>query len=242
MKHGKIRAAALLAAAVLCICSGCKDKGIEPPEEYTIGEETVAALVPEEGAQLTAADETSYTYEGLTSGGDTVSAYAGQLTAEESGFSIVDDELAQREAPDYTAAEGSLRLAKNSATEGQVVTLLVTWTENACTVLLEQAEGAVKEAEKESQSMSMLEAVDYIKSLSPADLGLSGATMEDYRVYAIDGVVFVDDRPCLRLNVYSVDNPQQANEIMGSYLMTGDGRHLYRLDNKTGMVEELDSF
>ena len=54
--------------------------------------------------------------------------------------------------------------------------------------------------------------------------------MEEYEVYAEEGLVLVDSSPCLQLNVYS-STPRQYR---GCYLMTVDGAHLYQLDRVSG--------
>ena len=73
---------------------------------------------------------------------------------------------------------------------------------------------------------------------TPALLGLSGASMEEYEVYAEEGLVLVDSSPCLQLNVYS-STPRQYR---GCYLMTVDGAHLYQLDRDVSQVTELTPY
>ena len=62
--------------------------------------------------------------------------------------------------------------------------------------------------------------------------------MEEYEVYAEEGLVLVDSSPCLQLNVYS-STPRQYR---GCYLMTVDGAHLYQLDRDASQVTELTPF
>lgn len=249
MNQKRIRWTALL-LALLCLLAGCKgDKeegadgdtapegGGDLPAAYTVGEENVAALTPGEGAQMSMSGTISYTYDGLTSASETVAGYVAQLKGEESGFTVVDEELVEAEDPSYTARSGTVRLAKNAAEAGKAVTVLITWEQGSCTVTVDEAEGSVSAP---PEMMNLAEALDYVSSLPPESLGLSGASMEDYRVRALDGAVLVDSEPCMRIHIYSSDNPEQTNELMGSYLMSADGRHLYRLNEAEGTVEKLE--
>lgn len=88
------------------------------------------------------------------------------------------------------------------------------------------------------QALTVSEAIQRLKSCTPALLGLSGASMEEYEVYAEEGLVLVDSSPCLQLNVYS-STPRQYR---GCYLMTVDGAHLYQLDRDVSQVTELTPY
>ena len=86
--------------------------------------------------------------------------------------------------------------------------------------------------------MTLAEAVEYFKSLSPKLLGLEGASMEEYSVYPIEGTILVDGRPCLRIQAYQ-HTTEGTNQLAGIYLISGDRLHLYRLDQPEGRVQEL---
>lgn len=256
-KVKKLNPKLLIAAAVVVVAGAAAffllgpGKGEEPPApvtEYTLGGENISALTTYEGVSVEKvsgeeeegeeATEEVYAYEGLEATGALIQAYAEQLSSEEGGFSVVDESCQKTDLPDFEADEGVVRLAKDStAEEGKVLSMELSWSGSQCTVILDMPEGAVHEAE--SQGMTLMELSDYVKRLSPATLGLEGTSMDQYEVYVIDGSVLVDDRPCVRVNVYSKDNPEETNHVKGMYLMTGDGRHIYRLDQEQGTVEEL---
>ena len=63
--------------------------------------------------------------------------------------------------------------------------------------------------------------------------------MEEYNVYPIDGVEMVDGVACITLYVYSDGGGQGGNEIMGSYLMSIDGAHLYQVNPVTDEIKVL---
>lgn len=265
-RHLKQAGTALLLAALLCLPSGCKKKddsgeGVNSnlPQEYTLGEASIPALTPgEEEGPVTLGEAAVYTYSGLADPGQTASSYASQLTGSESGFSVVDEELVRTDRPDFSEAEGQIRLAK--AIEGEekkddgededgepaepsamVQSVWVAWTEGTCTVTVEEAAGVITDppVEPEPITMTLTEALDYVKSLPPAALGLDGASMEDYQIYSEEGIVWVDDQTCIRINVYSIDTDGGFNEVAGCYLLASDQSHLYQLDDVTHAVREL---
>lgn len=73
--------------------------------------------------------------------------------------------------------------------------------------------------------------------MTPAELGLSGASIEDYEIFSEDIVETVDDMAYIKLNLYDAKPPYA---FAGSYLMAVDGKRLYRLDATTGELVELD--
>lgn len=227
--------------AALCGLSGCSSEKREPPTEYRAGEEAIPALSAAadiEVAEKTAEGEAMvYTYSGLVTPGTSVEDYVTQLTEEENGFLIVDEEYVQDEAPDFTTKEGVVHLARDAQAEGKVLSVSLEWSEGICAVTVETPEGHVEP--EPLGGTSLAEAVDYLYSLPPATLGLNGNSMSEYQVYAMDGIVFVDRLPCLQLSVCSNNNPEQTNEIMGIYLLSGDRKHIYRMDAKDDKVVEL---
>jgi hypothetical protein len=243
-----------LSLALACTLVGCGDDG--PPESYTLGEETISALqVPEEDeevaftAQEGEDDPTTYTYDGLTDPGAVSQTYVQQLTeAEESPFALVDEDLVETEEPDYTASEGTALLARAGAEDGTVNVLSLSWSDTTCTVALDTREGEItepvteeeaQEEEASGESLSLTGALDYFESLSPSQLGLEGESMDEYRVYSMDGAVTVDGRACLRLQVYGLTD-DNTNKIAGNYLISGDRLHVYRVDEVTGTVVEIN--
>jgi hypothetical protein len=102
----------------------------------------------------------------------------------------------------------------------------------------EEEEPAVEE-EQSGTGLTLTTVVDYLRSFDPNQLGLDGSSMDQYEIYSLNGAVYVDGLPCLRLKVCSTDNTQQANEISGNFLVSSDRNHIYSLDEATGIVKEL---
>lgn len=126
-----------------------------------------------------------------------------------------------------------------------VHTVRITWAPGVCVVTADEQEGMVTAPANDSppvanHSVSQHGAKEILQEMSPAELGLPGESMDEYEILAMDGTVLVDDRACIRLYVYSDDNRPNSNEIMGSYLMSIDGEHLYKMDDVTSDIIELD--
>lgn len=290
--HLKRAGLALLLAALLCLPSGCKkgeEEAVEEvnanlPQEYTLGEITIPALTPgEKEPQLNLGEAKVYTYSGLVDPGAAASSYTAKLTGEEGGFSVVDEELVRTDRPDFSEAEGEIRLAKQNEmkeekeddkkedkdkedeeeggeetaeptptptptptpepepVQGTVQSVRISWSEGTCTVRIEEAAGIITDPPvvPEPVTMTLTEALDYMKSLPPEALGLTGISMEDYRIYSEEGIVWVDDQTCIRINVYEVDGDGRFNVLAGSYLLASDKSHLYQLDDITHSVVEV---
>lgn len=268
MKYKQIGVAVLL-AVLFCLLAACGKGGDDEeeeggvvsdlPTEYSMNGEVISALsVEDENVQVVKDPSVIYFYEGLNSSNATASAYASQLRTED-GFFFVDEEFVKTDSTNFSTEEGTVLLAKDktadeSGDEGEgedgtgtvqedrVVTLRIDWTEGACTVTVSEAAGKVTDPppEPEPVSMTLVDAVDYVNNLPPSVLGLSGESMNDYNIYAIDGIVWVDDVPSLRLRIYSSGSSGQDNDLAGSYLLSNDGLHLYRLNGAEGSVEELE--
>ena len=89
--------------------------------------------------------------------------------------------------------------------------------------------------------MTTAEVVSYIEHLSPSVLGLEGDSMDDYELFASESIILVDGRTCTQVRVYG-DGPAGTNEIKGIYFLSRDGkRYLYRYDEETNTVEQLDT-
>lgn len=243
-----LAALAVVGKSVLPTLQGDREKPQKLPKEYFSGDMAVDALLPgedlpedevwlctttEPGEEETAV---VYAYTGIAAPNEVVHAYVTSIK-ETYSFSEIDDEFYLTDAPDYGKAEGTVRLAAEGESETTLRLLTIEWNEEGCTVTADTAEGAVSER----LSLTLTEAVDYMYTITPQQLGLSGSqNIEDYEIYINDGIVLVEGKPCMRVNIYSKDNPEQTNDVAGRYLMTSDGAHLYRINDDTGKVEEVD--
>lgn len=124
-----------------------------------------------------------------------------------------------------------------------VHTVRITWSPGVCVVTADEEEGKVTAPASSTpaqHSVSQRGARKCLEAMSPADLGLAGESMDQYEVLPMDGTEMVDGKPAIRLHVYNDNNVAGSNDIMGMYLMTIDGEHLYRLDLSTNELTELE--
>lgn len=125
-----------------------------------------------------------------------------------------------------------------------VHTVRITWSPGVCVVTADEQEGKVTSppasSGSASHSVTQHSAKQILQEMEPSQLELAGASMAEYEVMPVDGTETVDGRPCIRLYVYSDNNQPNSNEFLGSYLMSIDGEHLYKVDPITDEIKELD--
>lgn len=241
----KLPALALLLGFAL---GGCGGGAAEPPEAYGIDEDSLPALgmvgrPGTEGTTFTAeeaeeGESATYVYGGLSDGGAEAKIYVNALTTDY-GCSIIDESGTVLSEPvDFSVEEGSVLIGKNTEAGDGIFQVSLQWTAESCTVSVSVAEGLqVTQPQEEmplGTALTTQEAVESIESLSPQTLGLDGASMEGYFVYAQDGYVMVDGQACYLMNVYDEDHA-----IRESCLLSLDGQKLYLLDRETGQVRPV---
>jgi len=105
-------------------------------------------------------------------------------------------------------------------------------------VLLKAVKHRPKE-EKQVESMTMVESINYMEALAPKSLGLEGNSMDEYEVLPVVGTVLVDGVPCTEVYVYRQDEKTGTNVFQGSYLLDRSGAALYELNRDEGTVTPL---
>ena len=228
---------ALLLTCSTLVLSGCG--GEKLPEAYSAGEDSLPSLTTlisldplPQCTEDTEGDTTSYCYTGIDAPAQAVTDYRDAL---ESDLGCVPlSAQGERLAEDTELSDsGELILAKESDSGSGLFQLDVTWDDSSCTITPSFDQDAA--LPEESSSMTMAEAVEYIRSLPPSALGLTGNDMSDYNIFCEDGLVLLDGAPCLRLNVY------RSGSYQGSYLFSPAAKALYRLDRSTGEVQPLST-
>ena len=125
-----------------------------------------------------------------------------------------------------------------------VHTVRITWSPGVCVVTADEQIGEVTSPPPSAASaqhpVTQRGAVQQLEKLSPAQLGLPGESMDLYEVIPMDATKMVNGEPCIWMHVYSDKNVPNSNEFMGSYLMTLDAEHLYRVDPITDEITELE--
>ena len=252
-KKWKVLLAILLTLSVFTACGDKSEVEEEQemyiiPNAYFIGSETITAVQPEAGlylSQLTTAEDGAfiYTYAGFEDVCTSIQTYAEMLTGEEHGFSVVDGETFRpAKGPDYTVADGTVSFSKDAENE-KITVVRLDWTAGQCVASIsikdKPAPEEPKTQKKNTYGLSHTGAIDYLKELDPAVLQLSGESMDDYNIYVRNGFTYVDGEACLRIEIFSNANSAQTNAYMGKYFMSGNGEHIYRL-NDEGVAEEMD--
>lgn len=208
----------------------------EDKKEDESGESSGSESVEDEDV-----DRYIYFYE-LNSPAEVVDRYLDVMLGGEQGFSLVDAEyVIQEDRPELEDASGSLVLARNSTEqEGHVFQVSVGWSEASANlaVRVSAPTGNVhKPAPKpKPEAASLDEHMNQLMAMDPAELGLSGSSMDEYEIYAMGGFVKVDDLDCRRFTIYSRDQP---GTIAGIFLISSDKKHFFQLDQATGGVTEL---
>ncbi len=226
---------------------------------YTLGEDTTISLdtLLEEGeGELIArrspekpkGDESSnvdtrytYIYE-LTNPAEVMNRYLDAVLGGEQGFSLVGEDyvILDEQRLELQDAEGVLILARPSVVEGHIFQLVIGWSQASANlaVRVSAPEGAVTkpEPEPEPEPTSVSEQMEQLRSMTPAELGLAGASMDNYTIFPVDGFVTVNGQECRRFNLY----PQgDTGSIAGTYFLSTDKQHVYVLDPNTNTVSTI---
>ena len=195
----------------------------------------------------------TYIYE-LTSFADVMDRYLDVVMSGEHGFYITDENyVVQEERPELQDAEGALLLARNATVaegeeggENQVFQLVIGWSEASANlaVRVSVAPGKISFPKKEepgtsnvSEPSSVSMQMEQLRNMSPAHLGLSGSSMDNYTIFPVDGFVKVNEQDCRRFNVYEKNN---LGTIAGTYFFSVDQEHIYVLnpsDNKVHTIK-----
>ena len=266
MKHisKKQRLLLILMALAMCLLTAC-GKGADtdadtdeiPPEEelalvpnaYFIGSQSLTAVEAERGVTLqdlyaTESGAFVYTYVGFEVVNESVQNYVARLIDAENGFKIVDGEtFRSTPAPDFTQSEGTVSLSK-PADNDKITVIRLDWSAGQCVASISIEDAPIEEPKKDPVNKNNIGlthtgASDYLKELSPSVLGLEGDSMEAYNFYIMTGFTYVDGEACLRIHVYASDATTGTNVHVGTYFMSGNAEHIYRL-SEDGLAIEMD--
>ena len=238
----KAYAADLLAERIEVEVSDEEESTAEAGSQPESGEEETSE--PESGASESGKEETSEPESGASESSE------GEKTTKTITlrYFFVNDNFEEVEMPDFSAETGSAHLARATGKGDEIISLRAEWAPTRCAITVGLAHGAIKELPpKENNSvytnpyltpMTELEAIDYVASLEPGQLGLEGESMEEYSVYSMTGSVMINDEPCMQIRVFSKDNPAGTNAVEATFLIDGVG-NLYRIEESTGEVSRV---
>ncbi len=213
--------------------------------------ETKFSLVDEEFVRLK--DEPDFTAaEGMVLMARNLPKPEPETTPEPEPTPEEDEEGKESGAPEESAAPSEEPSPEPTASAepveeppDMVLTVRITWSPGKCVVTADEEEGRVTSppsSRPAQHPVTQRGAAQVLKRLDPAMLGLPGQSMEGYEVIPMDGTELVDGLTAIRMHVYSDDNASGTNDFMGSYLMTIDGDHLYRVDPNTDAIIEVEGY
>ncbi len=213
--------------------------------------ETKFSLVDEEFVRLK--DEPDFTAaEGMVLMARNLPKPEPEATPEPEPTPEEDEEGKESGAPEESAAPSEEPSPEPTASAepveeppDMVLTVRITWSPGKCVVTADEEEGRVTSppsSRPAQHPVTQRGAAQVLKRLDPAMLGLPGQSMEGYEVIPMDGTELVDGLTAIRMHVYSDDNASGTNDFMGSYLMTIDGDHLYRVDPNTDAIIEVEGY
>ncbi len=190
-----------------------------------------------------------YTYDLATtgvSGGEATAGYAKTMAS--SGFKVVDafhpmdDEYYELLDLDYTQRAGTVTFAKKATGTDRLLMVTVDWHSFGATVTVEYRDGTIWVAPPSTDSgstsrgsLTISDAVEFLESSNPTDLGLSGTSMESYNIYTAEALVMIDGVSYRQFNVSEKAADGNGNVFAGSYLINSDG-DTYRVDPVSGAV------
>lgn len=235
MRYLPIAACSLTAALLLSACGFGK---AEPPQEYVLEENSLPSLttlVPLEDEEMSFQESAgedgavTYVYSQLTSGCKTAEKYAQALQSEYDCMLATDSKTSG--APDFSTSPGQVLAAQKLEDSEQLFLLTIQWEDTSCSVTPALADESAFPSQ-ESSSLTLEEAEAYLRRSPPSALGLPGTSMDEYLIYPQEGTVYLDNQPCLMLNIYSAADHQ----FQQSYLLVTSTMEVYALDRSTGQA------
>ena len=241
----------LIAAALVYVFvfSGKIERTPKSPDAYVINENSAPSLDlflgTAEGTLIkidkpTKEDPDHYTYyyDHVLDAKGTAQTYYSQLILPEQGFTLVDQTLLPIETPDFDNLTGENILVRPAIQEGQLFRIITAFTsEQVCTVDVSCIPGSIQTPPEpeEPEVATLVEQVDHMLTYTPAQLGLEGSDLHEYKVFPVEGIMSVDGRACRQFNVYEIREAEKnVCSIVGTYLLTLDLQELYQLDPNTG--------
>lgn len=189
----------------------------------------------------------TYVYHNFPDLLESITQYVAKMTGGQ-GYFAVDENMQKKKAVAAEGNEGSCSLAKTGDEEGTIIHLDIAWMGEDCTVVASSIPGEIKEAIETYESsgnsagkktLSLLEAKEFIWSLSPSALGLEGDNMRAYQIYTADVDAMVDGQPCIRLSIFKKEETG-ANVSAGEYCLTRTGDKLYRIQKGSNKVTQVE--
>ena len=177
----------------------------------------------------------------VTTPATVMNRYLDAVLGGEQGFSVVDESyVVVDERPELVDDEGAFIIARPSVVEGHIFQLVIGWSHSNETLVVRVSapEGSITtpKPEEKPEPTSVSQQMEQLRGMTPGELGLSGASMDGYTIFPVDGFVMVNGQECRRFNIYPQGDP---GAIAGTYLLSRDNQHVYVLDPLTDTVSTI---
>jgi len=147
---------------------------------------------------------------------------------------------AEAETAEEEPAEGETK--ERIVSEDGVVRRLcmdIDWGKDNCLVTLSMIDVDPFSKSISDPPLSYTMVKDMMRTLHPSEIGLTGESMDDYLMIPGPGVVSIDNKACVKLTVYDV-NEYGSNQLAGTYFISQMGHELYRQVGNTFEVEKIE--
>lgn len=192
-----------------------------------------------------------YTYDVSTTGytgGQATSGYVSYLGS--SGYKIIDpyhnvnNEYYEMLTPDFTQRAGTVAMAKKASGTERLMLLVVDWHYYGATVTVSYLDGTLwvappPETTASKGSLTISDAVDFLKTRNPSELGLSGNTMDDYSIYTAEGLVIINGVTYREFTILGKTEGGAGSSFGGNYLIDAEGNS-YSVNENTGTILPLN--
>lgn len=119
----------------------------------------------------------------------------------------------------------------------------IDWTPTSCLITLDKTPGQdfITSLRDAGTFLSFSGAKAMMQTVTPAEIGLPGTSMDAFSLKPGPGFVMVDGRACLTMYVYG-KNDVGTNSLMGTYFISSDYSYLYRQVGDSSDEVELIEF
>lgn len=166
----------------------------------------------------------------------------GAPQAKTTASSSTEPDTPAEEGDETTSADATLLAYSDYEHDSQMqFRVRIDWTPTSLLITLDKIAGEdfVTSLQEAGTFLSFSGAKAMMSTVTPAEIGLPGASMAEYSLKPGPGFVMVDDKACLTIYVYG-KNSVGTNSLMGTYFISSDCTTLYRQIGETSdEVEEI---
>lgn len=226
----------------MLMLSGCGGEKTAPPDNYTIGEDTLPAVqVQDENISFSENTDsetqlTSYLYEDEDSESkeQLLTQYT-EMLQEDYQCSVINEKGVVQSLPDFSDDTGEALLGTDSTTGKGLFILNIQWDQDSFTITPEY-NADLKVEDNPASAKTLDEILQIFENASPQKLDLPGDSMKDYSIYPEEGYIFINKSPYIRVNVYLTANHRYEK----TFVISTDGTQIYELNRDTNQLTAIN--